>query len=243
VITEKRCPSCGQTKPASDYGRNRSLGDGLSFYCLDCNRARSNRWYRENRRRMGKEVRDHSWIPEGFRWCPTCEQPVAHEDFTRSASTASGFGSRCRACDRAANSAGYFYRRYKLTQRQLTALRTAQQDRCAICGDPDPQHLDHDHSTGMIRKLLCQRCNQGLGLFRDDPYLLHVAGLYIEGHRQEQARETLAEAAGKRPDGASRPGRPPVGSDRRPGGRGTTSRGDGRSSRSARRDQAGEVSE
>jgi hypothetical protein len=199
---QKRCPSCGETKPSTSFGRNRSLKDGLSFYCLACNRERSNRWYRESRRRMGLEVRDHSWLPDGFRWCGGCRQAVAHEDYTRNAGTASGFGSRCRACDRAANSASCFYRKYKLTQRALGDLRAGQQDRCAICGDPEPQHLDHDHSTGKIRKLPCQRCNQGLGLFCDDPYLLHVAGLYVEGHRQQQAFETLAHVAHTAEDGA-----------------------------------------
>lgn len=144
----KRCPSCDETKPASDFGQNRSLRDGLSFYCLACNRERSNQWYRDHRRALGHEVRDLSCIPEGFRWCPACRQAVAHEDYTRNAGTASGFGSRCRACDRATNSAGYFYRKYTLTQRELSALRDAQQDRCGICGEPAPQHLDHDHATG-----------------------------------------------------------------------------------------------
>ncbi len=60
MTTEKRCPSCGGVRPVSDFGRNRSLGDGLSFYCLACNRERNRVWYREHRRSLGKEVRDHS---------------------------------------------------------------------------------------------------------------------------------------------------------------------------------------
>ncbi|MGY1753315.1 endonuclease domain-containing protein [Blastococcus sp. SYSU D01042] len=153
---------------------------------------------------------------------------MAHEDYVRNASTASGFGSRCRPCDRAANSAGYFYRKYKLTRSELMELRQAQENRCGICGEPDPQHLDHDHSTGRIRMLLCQRCNQGLGLFRDDPYLLHVAGLYVEGHRQQQASDTLVAASVEAAEAPSRPGEPPVGSQRRPAAPGTSTRSTGR---------------
>jgi len=237
----KRCPSCNETKPVAEFGRNQSLGDGLSFYCRTCNRARNNRWYREHRRRQGKVVRDHSWIPEGFRWCPSCEQPVAHEDYSRSPTTPSGFGSRCRACKNAESSAAYFYRRYQLTKDDVAEMRATQGDRCAICGDSGPQHLDHDHSTGVVRRLLCQRCNHGLGLFRDDPYLLHVAALYVTGHRQEHAFTALADAAGDASEGADRPGVPPVGSGRRPGGRGTTPRSSGGNSRSRRQTQAGEV--
>ena len=214
----KRCPSCRETKPVSEFGRNQSLSDGLSFYCLACNRERSRAWYRESRRRQGKEVRDYYWIPEGFRWCPSCEQVVAHEDFVRNAGTASGFGSRCRACDSAANSDSYFYRKYKMTRGQLEALRSAQGDSCAICGETEPQHLDHDHETGAIRQLLCQRCNQGLGLFRDDPSFLRAAADYVERHRARQAAEAVGNAPGNRPEGPGRPGTPPVGSKRRPPG-------------------------
>ena len=120
--------------------------------------------------------------------------------------TASGFGSRCRACDRKANPADYFYRKYELTRSELADLRAAQDGRCAICSDP-AQHLDHDHATGATRQLLRQRCNHGLGLFRDDPVLLDAAACYVAFHR---ARQELVSGAA--PDTASRTESPPVGS-------------------------------
>ena len=239
-MRSKRCPDCGDTKPESEFGRNRSLDDGLSFYCLECNRARSNAHYRRRRAAMGKQVRDHSWIPEGFRWCPSCEQPVAHEDYTRSSLTASGFGGRCKSCHNAAGSEYYFHRKYKLTKKQVRALRAAQSDRCAICGEPAPEHLDHDHDTGRIREILCQRCNQGLGLFRDDPALLHTAAFYVEGHRSRQLLEKLAQTCVISPDAASLGDTPPVGSAPDP----ERTRGDrvtGRTSGSRRRRPAGEA--
>lgn len=141
MTTEKRCPSCQIIKPAGEYGRNRSLGDGLSFYCLACNRERNRAWYRESRRALGKEIRDHSWVPEGFRWCPVCRRAVAHDDYMRSGRTASGFGSRCKPCHNAANSEYYFRRTYELSKAEVADMRAAQGGRCAICGDP-AQHLD-----------------------------------------------------------------------------------------------------
>jgi hypothetical protein len=84
----------------------------------------------------------------------------------------------------------------------LPSCGGAQDDKCAICGEADPQHLDHDHGTGGLRQLLCQRCNHGLGLFRDDPHVLHAAAFYIALHtaRQQVASDLLA-AAGP-PDGS-----------------------------------------
>jgi hypothetical protein len=239
----KRCPDCGEALPQSSFGRNKTQPDGLSFYCLSCNRARNNAWYRRRRRSQGKEVRDLSWVPDGFRWCPTCQQAVAHEDYIRNSALPSGFGTRCKPCHNRLSKDAYWRRRYGLTKAEVDKLRAAQGNVCGICGDPDPEHLDHDHATGMIRTLLCQRCNHGLGLFRDDPYLLHVAGLYVEGHRQQQAFQTLADAARTAEEGPSRPGSAPVGSQRRPGTRSTSARTTGRTSGTRRRQQAGEADE
>lgn len=40
--------------------------------------------------------------------------------------------------------------------------------------------IDHCHETGIIRSLLCNRCNQALGLFKDDIESLKKAINYLE---------------------------------------------------------------
>ncbi|MGY1662399.1 endonuclease VII domain-containing protein [Geodermatophilus sp. SYSU D00705] len=221
-------------KPDIDFGKNRSLPDGLSFYCKACNRRRNNAWYRQSRRAAGQEVRDHSWVPDGFRWCPACRQAIAHEDFARSGTKPSGFGSQCKACKAAANSQAYFLRRYGMSREDLQEMRAKQADRCALCGARGPEHLDHDHENDFVRALLCQRCNLALGLLRDDPDLMRAAADYVEIHR---ARWAKAQSAGAGPGTASRPGSPPVGSQRRPG----STRSTGRNSGSRRQSTAGEA--
>jgi hypothetical protein len=51
---------------------------------------------------------------------------------------------------------------------------------CAICGRPDPEHVDHDHDTGAVRGILCVNCNGGLGQFRDSIDSLLIAASYLE---------------------------------------------------------------
>jgi len=145
-------------------------------------------------------------------------QAVAHADFVRSSSTASGFGSRCKACHRRESNDSYWARRYGMTKAEVDQLRLSQQDCCAICGDAGPEHLDHDHESGSVRSLLCQRCNFGLGLYRDDPDLLRAAAEYVERHRDQQRRKRPSPLARRRPEVTVRAGRPPVGSHRRPPG-------------------------
>ena len=67
-----------------------------------------------------------------------------------------------------------------LSPEEIDAIRQKQDNKCAICADPDPNDLDHCHATGKIRWLLCRHCNRGLGAFRDNPEWLRKAALMLE---------------------------------------------------------------
>jgi hypothetical protein len=80
--------------------------------------------------------------------------------------------------------------RYGLALDDFDALMAVQRGRCAICAQPfdhrppaDGWHVDHDHATGRVRGLLCAKCNQGLGSFRDNPERLRAAADYLDARR------------------------------------------------------------
>jgi len=85
-------------------------------------------------------------------------------------------------------------RKYGLTQEQFDAMLEQQAHRCAICLDPEPDtagkawHIDHCHSTGVVRGLLCSRCNLALGYMRDSPALLRMAAHYLTQTQREARR-------------------------------------------------------
>jgi hypothetical protein len=73
---------------------------------------------------------------------------------------------------------------YGLSETELDNLREMHQS-CCICGQPDGKYpndlcVDHQHSTGVIRGMLCRKCNTGLGCFRDDLSLLEKASVYLK---------------------------------------------------------------
>ncbi len=71
--------------------------------------------------------------------------------------------------------------RYGLTDSDYVALLLAHDNKCAVCGqEPKRPHVDHDHVTGKVRGILCSRCNQGLGMFDDDPQRLIAAIDYLK---------------------------------------------------------------
>jgi hypothetical protein len=69
----------------------------------------------------------------------------------------------------------------------------AQAGLCAICKTAPAEHIDHDHSTGKLRGLLCLNCNHGLGKLLDDIATLESAIQYLRGH--ERPTELATEAA------------------------------------------------
>lgn len=76
---------------------------------------------------------------------------------------------------------------YGLTVEEYDAMRDRQGNRCAICkteevgGNANHWHVDHDHATGRVRGLLCQRCNMLLGYAKDDHNRLLAAVEYLTG--------------------------------------------------------------
>jgi len=70
-------------------------------------------------------------------------------------------------------------KKFKLTVEQFNKLLEEQGGMCAICRRPPTNRalcIDHDHTTGRVRGLLCVRCNTGLGNLGDSWERL-VAGI------------------------------------------------------------------
>ena len=72
------------------------------------------------------------------------------------------------------------WRKYALTPAQKRAAVEGSDGACALCGLPGRLCVDHDHATGCYRGILCDKCNTGLGMFRDRPDLLRKAADYLE---------------------------------------------------------------
>lgn len=72
-----------------------------------------------------------------------------------------------------------------MSPEDFAARLEKQGGKCAICDTTTPGgkgafHIDHDHSTGKIRGLLCHRCNVGLGQFQDNIDRLERAKEYLK---------------------------------------------------------------
>lgn len=79
---------------------------------------------------------------------------------------------------------------YGITLGDLQTMLHQQEGVCAICQSGDwgkyGPMVDHDHATGLIRGILCTRCNVALGMMKDDPKLLMSAIHYLTAHQEVQ---------------------------------------------------------
>ncbi len=101
---------------------------------------------------------------------------------------------RSYCSDTCRGKARYRHRKFGTSQKYYAdydVLFKKQDGKCAICGAPETIKdgrngkckklaLDHCHSSGKLRGLLCTGCNTGLGCFADDRHRLRAAITYLE---------------------------------------------------------------
>lgn len=99
------------------------------------------------------------------------------------------FMGRSKELNRLPYSSGPAFRYHRSQRHRCTAdlfaeMVESQNGRCVICNAKPPRlFVDHDHSTGFIRGLLCHPCNAGIGMFHDSERLMRRAIAYLRAHR------------------------------------------------------------
>lgn len=135
-----------------------------TFICNSCNKPKPANQY---------------WIRDGKRrkQCKKCMYAISHKryDYTK---------ERARKLKN----------KFNLNPEQYNTILQEQKGICAICTNPPESQkrernrgvlmVDHNHSTGINRGLLCRRCNGGIGLFKDNISLLIKAINYLTKHEK-----------------------------------------------------------
>jgi hypothetical protein len=79
---------------------------------------------------------------------------------------------------------------YNMTREEHNKLLISQNHKCAICGIDEKEavkqklYVDHCHTTGKIRELLCHGCNASLGLMKESIQTLTKAIAYLDKHNK-----------------------------------------------------------
>lgn len=119
---------------------------------------------------------------KGKSWCISC---IREDNLNRYHTSR---GNR-REAHRLAARKSHIKKTYGITYDEYLEMFAKQGGKCAICDSEVLQHgedryktgcIDHCHSTGKVRGILCWDCNVGLGKFKDSIESLRKAITYLE---------------------------------------------------------------
>ena len=132
--------------------------------------------------------------------CPQCKIEKALAEFSKDATQSGGVSCWCKPCKktwrqqhrkdnpehyRAVDQKADLMKRYGMGADDYWKMFDEQKGCCGCCGQSHTLfkrglHVDHDHSTGQVRALLCTECNPGLGYFQDSIDRLEMAITYLK---------------------------------------------------------------
>jgi ERCC4-type nuclease len=144
-----------------------------------------------------------------MKFCRDCKEKKSTEEFINSKAFKDGKDTLCILCNRKRIKAwrsmnpekraiqskreyGKSYSQnkhlkslYGITTQDYNRMFEAQEGTCAICKVHQSElkkrlFVDHEHSSGKIRKLLCHHCNAMLGMARENTEILKEAIKYLE---------------------------------------------------------------
>jgi hypothetical protein len=157
----KRCSKCGEEKPLREFSKSATAKDGLQSRCRQCAADYSREWAVANRHLTQAAGRKHRAANPGY----ATERTRRWREDNPARAAAQNRRQQCRL--------------YAIAESTFLELR----DRpCDICGraQGDKAHaIDHSHTNGSVRGVLCTQCNTALGKFQDSPELLARAIHYL----------------------------------------------------------------
>ena len=131
--------------------------------------------------------------------CSKCKKEKQFDDFHKNKLGRYGLHHYCKSCNSIQKKSSYNYSKskkrglilnYNLTIEELENLFINQDKRCKICNNKYSSvskhgglYIDHCHSTGKVRGLLCIKCNILLGTSNDDVLILESAINYINNSK------------------------------------------------------------
>lgn len=166
------CTKCGDDKKSSEFSPSSRHRNGRFPWCKSCKSAYQSDWVSAVPKEE-RQAQQAAWRAQRD------ADKEAREKYLR-------------------KSVGYALRsRYGVTDHQVAELAAFQKGVCSICGAPPDTtrkrgglHVDHDHTTGSVRGLLCEPCNLGLGFFKDSPERLTAAIRYLGSPPAQQVQFT-----------------------------------------------------
>lgn len=172
MVNKRTCSCCRETKPASDFGVDKHKTSGYRSSCKLC-AAEKAKTYRQINPHNNKTA-CRKW------WDKNKDERNSRQSASRDAirpklrEYAKRKYYENQEASKARGRASYKNNRplkYGISIEQYDAMFKQQGGVCALCGKQNSAGrslaIDHCHKTGVVRGLLCGKCNVGLGVLGD----------------------------------------------------------------------------
>lgn len=134
---------------------------------------------------------------QGERFCPACKVYRSLTFFWKGGNR-DGYCHYCKDCWKSIRRKYYsrnkeyaflnyrknLFKKYGISNEEFEKMSDQQNGKCSICLQPNANgkklSVDHCHKLGKVRGLICNRCNLGIGNFRDSIGILKKAIEYLE---------------------------------------------------------------
>lgn len=175
------CKKCNLEKSTAQFCKDKYRKSGYTPYCNLCRKEINYNWTLRNR----EKVRDYSRDS----YHRNKEKILERRRKDRKDNPEKwSLARKKQYCKLKARVKGWKAAGIKdMTIEKYNEMIKLQNNCCALCNTPASSlkrilNVDHNHSTGMVRELLCDLCNRGLGYFKDSSDLLQKAILYLKKH-------------------------------------------------------------
>lgn len=188
-MLSKICSKCKQDKSLKDFNKNKTSKDGYQNQCNSCMKQCHSKKPQVSKQDAENFVKDLVRVGKTF-ICKCCSTSKQADEFyyQRKLGRVKINDSRCKECQKS-------YQRLKtfgISESDFEELLKSQNNQCSICKIDYNEYLktshrgkrfavDHDHKTGEIRGLLCDKCNRGIGFLQDSVKNLENAIKYLRG--------------------------------------------------------------
>jgi hypothetical protein len=169
---EQKCAGCGEVKEADAFSREKNRSSGLAKECKECRAKIAKKW-REDNPEKAKE-----------------SQKKWREDNPEKMKTArKNWHNSNRAHVRKNSKSWHLMNLYGITLEDMDEMIEDQKGCCALCGEifgtgkGESFCVDHDHSKEgreAVRGVIHARCNNLLGMCKDDVKILERAIKYLK---------------------------------------------------------------
>lgn len=194
----KTCNKCKLVRSIEEFYKS---NNGKQPWCKKCDNYRTTLHRRqksiaEGRRQKISTLEARAMNVNGLKRCPRCRETKSVSEFSK---FRDGYSPHCKVCchemrkpyDRqayehrkAAQREAKLKRDFGITMADYSRMLNEQNGACYICKGVDKNKVlavDHDHSTGKVRSLLCGRCNPAVG-FVGTPEIAESIAAYLRKH-------------------------------------------------------------